>query len=93
MKEPNLPSLSESCPPPQFGQARGSEPSARAGKMWGASTSFNDSITWVVRNYLVPPTAAEKSRQKSRRTSFQSISWLKTRSSFSSSPAVKSYST
>ena len=74
MKAPNLPSFSESWPLPQVGQARGSPPSARGGKMCGPSSSLSASRTSVVRSSLVSPTAAEKSRQKSRRTCFQSIS-------------------
>jgi hypothetical protein len=68
MKAPNLPSLSESWPAPQVGQARGSPPSAFSGKMWGPSRPLSASRTSATRNSLVPPIAAEKSRQKSRST-------------------------
>ena len=75
------------------GRRAGSSRRVWRGKICGPSNSFSASSTSVVRSSLVPPMAAEKSRQKSRRTSFQSISWFETRSSCSSRSAVKSYST
>ncbi len=50
-------------------------------------------MTWPMRRSPISPTAAVKSRQNSRSSAFQSISPAETRSSFSSSSAVKSYST
>ena len=66
MKPPNLPSLSESLPVSQFGHLRGSVPSARGGNRCGASISSSASMTCATRSSLMSPTAAVKSRQKSR---------------------------
>src|SRR5690242_20991961 len=93
MKAPNLPSLSERRPVPQVGHWRGSVPSARGGKTCGASMSSSASSTSPMRRSLMSSTEPMKSRQKSRNSSRHSTSLLDTRSSCSSSPAVKSYST
>ena len=65
MKAPNVPSLSDSWPVPQIGHCRGSPPSARGGKMCGASRSLSASSTWVMRRSLISLTAPMKSTQKS----------------------------
>ena len=93
MKAPNLPTLRLRRPSPQLGHWRGSPPSALGGKMCGPRISFSASSTSPTRRSLISPTAAVKSRQKSRSTSFHSSLPSEMRSSFSSRSAVKSYST
>src|SRR5262249_40326143 len=63
MKAPNLPSLSERRPPSQLGHLRGSTPSARGGKICGASISSRASITSATRRSFMSSTARAKSRQ------------------------------
>ena len=52
---------------PQFGQTRGLLPSAFGGKMCGPRIWFISSMTCEIFRSFVPPTAAEKSFQKSRK--------------------------
>ena len=93
MKAPNLPSLRLSLPAPQTGQRRGSRPEPSFGKKCGPSASSSAVSTWLIVSSLVPSTAAEKSRQKFRSTSFQSMRPPETSSSWFSRSAVKLYST
>ena len=93
MKAPKRPVLRLRRPVPQTMQARGSLPSALAGKMCGPRLSLSASRTLVVRSSETSPTLAWNSVQNSRSSAFQSSSPALTRSSFSSRAAVKSYST
>src|SRR5215469_5928010 len=72
MKAPNLPSLTLSLPALQTGHRRGSRPEPSSGKKCRPSSVSSAASTWLMVSSLVPSTAAEKSRQKSRSISFQS---------------------
>src|SRR5260221_9611121 len=93
MKAPKRPSLRERRPAPQPGQRRGSRPAAlsgpSSGKKWRPSSASSASSTDLIVRSLVPATADEKSRQKSRNSCFQSTRPPETSSSWFSRAAVK----
>ena len=94
MKAPNLESFSVRRPLPQVGHWRGSPPSARGGNMCGANSASSASITCGDSQILdVIDRADEIAPEIACSTSRQAISLLEMRSSCSSRPAVKSYST
>ena len=85
--------LKDSLPSLQFGHLRGSPPSSSVRKKCGPSNSLRASRTSLLRSSLVSLIASLNEVQKSCKTDFHSICPPDMSSSFSSSSAVKSYST